>query len=118
MEEDLEWVEESSPSIQKLLQAVHEFNVYITTNQAFLVNYGDRYRNGETISTAFVESTVNEVISKRFVKKQKMRWTKEGAHHLLQVRVHVLNQTLRETFCRWYPHLSEASSSLEQAMAG
>jgi hypothetical protein len=22
-------------------------------------NYGDRYRNGETISTAFVESTVN-----------------------------------------------------------
>jgi hypothetical protein len=39
----------------------------------YIVNYGDRYRNGETISTAFVESTVNEVISKRFVKKQQMR---------------------------------------------
>ena len=29
---------------------------------------------------AFVESTVNEVISKRLVKKQQMRWTKRGAH--------------------------------------
>jgi hypothetical protein len=48
-------------------------------NENYIVNYGDRYRNGETISTAFVESTVNEVISKRFVKKQQMRWTKEGA---------------------------------------
>ena len=33
-------------------------------------NYGDRYRHKETTSTAFVESTVNFVVSKRFVKKQ------------------------------------------------
>jgi hypothetical protein len=44
-------------------------------NQAFIPNYSDRYRHGETISTAFVESTVNYVVSKRFVKKQQMRWT-------------------------------------------
>ena len=118
IKDDLAWVEEVSPSIQKLQQAIHEFHVYVTTNQSFLVNYGDRYRNGETISSAFVESTVNEVISKRFVKKQQMRWTKKGAQHLLQVRVQVLNQTLREIFCRWYPHLSGASSSLEQEMTG
>jgi len=36
-------------------------------------NFGERYRNGETISTAFVESTVNQVISKRMVKKQQMQ---------------------------------------------
>jgi len=30
----------------------------------------DRYRYGELISTSFVESTVNYVLSKRFVKKQ------------------------------------------------
>jgi hypothetical protein len=58
------------------------------------------------------------VISKRFAKKQQMRWTKEGAHHLLQVRVQVLNQALRETFCRWYPHLSEAASHLEGVATG
>ncbi len=118
IKDDLAWVEEISPSIQKLQQATHEFHVYITTNQSFLVNYGDRYRNGETISSAFVESTVNEVISKRFVKKQQMRWTKKGAQQLLQVRIQVLNNTLRETFCRWYPHLSETAPSLEQEMSG
>jgi hypothetical protein len=36
------------------------------------------------------ESTVNQVISKRFVKKPQMKWTKRGAHLLLQVRTHVL----------------------------
>src|SRR6185312_147840 len=105
------WVEEMSPSIQKLQQATHEFHVYITTNQSFLVNYGDRYRNGETISSAFVESTVNEIISKRFVKKQQMRWTKKGAQQLLQVRIQVLNNTLWESFCHWYPSLSETVPS-------
>jgi hypothetical protein len=33
--------------------------LYITANEAFIPNYDDRYRYGEVISTAFVESTVN-----------------------------------------------------------
>ncbi len=56
------------------------------------------YRYGEKISTAFVESTVNEVISKRMFKKQQMRWAKRGAHLLLQVRVQTLNDDLRDVF--------------------
>jgi len=46
---------------------------------------------------------VNQVISKRMVKKQQMRWTKRGAHRLLQVRAQVLNEDLRPTFnrCFW-----------------
>jgi hypothetical protein len=59
--------------------------------------------NGETIATAFVESTVTFVLSKRFVKKQSMRWTKRGAHLLLQTRVKTLNNELAATFRRWYP---------------
>jgi hypothetical protein len=35
--------------------------VCIVANKPFIPNYGDRYRNGETISTAFVESAVNQV---------------------------------------------------------
>ena len=31
-----------------------------------------------------------------------MRWTKQGVHELLQVRVAVLNEQWRETFERWY----------------
>ena len=63
------------------------------------------YRYGERISTGFVESTVNQVISKRFCKKQQMQWTKRGAHLLLQTRVKTLNQELGAVFQRWYPDL-------------
>ena len=49
-----------------------EFHHYTEINRAFVPNYGDRYRHGEAISTAFVESTVNQVISKRMAKKQEV----------------------------------------------
>ena len=55
------------------------------------------------ISTAFVESTINQVVSRRFVKKQQMQWTLRGAHLLLQTRTRVLNEDLDEVFRRWYP---------------
>jgi hypothetical protein len=85
------------------LKAVREFHGYIEANQNFIPNFGDRYRHGEKISTAFAESAVNQVVSKRMVKKQQMRWTESGAHNLLQIRTKVLNNQLRETFVRWYP---------------
>ena len=47
-----------------------EFAGYIRGNVARIPNYGERDRCGETISSAFVESTVNQVISKRMVNKQ------------------------------------------------
>jgi hypothetical protein len=75
---------------------------YIDNNAGAIVNYGERHRCGERISTGFVESTINQLIAKRFVKKQQMRWTPRGAHLLLQI-VHVLNDELRAAFQRWYP---------------
>jgi hypothetical protein len=113
LEDDLEVLEERDVSIQKMYQAVREFNGYIAANESFVVNYGDRYRNGEIISTAFVESTVNEVVSKRFVKKQQMRWTKKGAHNLLQVRIQVLNGDLRQTFHNWYAGMQKNPNFIE-----
>ena len=90
---------------RKLFKAVEEFHTYIDRNRALIPNYGERYRYGERISTGFVESTVNQVISKRFCKKQQMQWTKRGAHLLLQMRVKTLNQELGAVFQRWYPDL-------------
>jgi hypothetical protein len=90
---------------RKLLKTVEEFHTYIDRNRAFIPNYGERYRYGERISTGFVESTVNQVISKRFCKRQQMQWTKRGAHLLLQIRVKTLNQELGVMFQRWYPDL-------------
>jgi hypothetical protein len=105
VEMDLEGAEFEShgETTHKLLKAVEEFSTYIQRNRGFIPNYGECYRNGERISTGFVESAVNQVISKRFVKKQQMRWTPRGAHLLLQTRTKVLNGDLEETFRRWYP---------------
>jgi hypothetical protein len=102
LEIDLD-VEEPSGSQAKLLKAIREFGGYIAANTASIPNYGERYRAGEPISSAFVESTVNQVVSKRMVKKQQMRWTPRGAHLLLQLRTRVLNNDLAHDFHRWYP---------------
>ncbi len=67
---------------------------------------GPAQRAGEAISTAFTESAVNQVIARRMVKEQQMRWTPRGAHLLLQVRIRVLNDQLASDFHRWYPGLS------------
>jgi hypothetical protein len=87
----------------RMLTYVQEFATYIANNAGSIVNYGERYRNGERISTGFVESTINQVVSKRMVKKQQMQWTPEGAHLLLQVRTQVLNDDWEDTFRSWYP---------------
>ncbi|MCB6146843.1 ISKra4 family transposase (plasmid) [Providencia rettgeri] len=91
---------------KKMVRYLGEVITYIDNNQAMIPNYGERYRYGEPISTAFVESTVNEVIAKRMAKKQQMQWSQEGAHYLLQTRVAVLNDELEGIFYRWYPKLS------------
>jgi hypothetical protein len=108
------WIEclEENLNTQKLLKTMEEFTTYIQANQGFIPNYGDRYRYGERISTAFVESTVNQVVSKRFVKKQQMQWSKRGAHLLLQTRTRVLNNELYGCFSRWFPSLSSTDSQL------
>jgi hypothetical protein len=67
--------------------------------------------------TMVVESTVNYVVSKRFVKKQQMRWTRCGAHLLLQTRVQVLNDDLRETFCQWFPGMNTEVQTSQKAAA-
>jgi len=113
LECQLESIEGSSEKQRKLLKAVKEFSNYIGANKTFIPNYGDRYHHGETISTALVESTVNYVVSKRMVKKQQMRWSERGAHLLLQVRTQVLNEDLRNTFCRWYPGMQNLSGDAE-----
>jgi hypothetical protein len=119
--EDLEWdhdsQEERSERVKKLLKAVGEFHHYIEANQPSMPNFGDRYRHGEAISTAFAESTVNQVISKRMVKKPQMRWTERGAHLLRQVRTQVLNEDLRTTFRRWYPGMKANTGQAEEVAA-
>ncbi len=90
-------------AVARMRKYARELDTYITNNAGSIVNYGERYRNGERISTGFVESTINQVVSKRMVKQQQMQWTPEGAHLLLQVRTQVLNEAWVDTFRTWYP---------------
>ncbi len=95
--------ERGESKISKVCKAVQEFHTFIDRNRAFIPNYGERYHHGERISTGFVESTVNQVVSRRMVKKQQMRWSQRGAHLLLQIRTRVLNGDWEGVFRRWYP---------------
>ncbi len=63
---------------------------------------GTETENGSAPDSS--ESTINQVVSKRMVKKQQMQWTPRGAHLLLQVRTQVLNEDWEDTFRKWYPN--------------
>jgi hypothetical protein len=62
-------VEDPTEKHNKLIQKLEEFETYIRNHARLIPNYAERYRYGETISTAFAESTINQVVSKRLVKK-------------------------------------------------
>jgi hypothetical protein len=106
LEDEVDGLEVAYPNLGRFKRATHEFAVYIAENAGSIINYGERHRAGERISTSFVESTVNTVIGKRFAKKQQMQWTPRGAHLLLQTRTRALDGTLRAMFERWYPGLA------------
>ena len=103
---DIDELEVGYPNQRKLARTAHEFASYMTSNAGSLINYGERYRAGERISSCLAESTVNTVISKRFAKRQQMQWTPRGAHLLLQTRTRALDGTLWPQFERWYPGLA------------
>jgi hypothetical protein len=108
---DVDALEVDYPNLSKFIRAAQEFSVYIASNTGSLINYGERFRAGERISSCLAESTVNAVISKRFAKRQQMQWTKRGAHLLLQARTRTLDGTLRPLFERWYPGLANDNAA-------
>ena len=94
---------EAKAKLERLHKAAEEFVTYLRNNAGQIVDYGERHRAGERISTGFVESAVNQVVSKRFSKRQSMRWTRRGAHLALQARTRVLNGELEDAFRRRWP---------------
>jgi len=55
--------------IGRLQRHASELLGYLERNESALVPYAARRRRGEPISTAFVESAVNEIVAKRMNKK-------------------------------------------------
>lgn len=75
--------------IGRLQQHASELLGYLERNEHALVHYAARRRRGEPISTAFVESAVNEIVAKRMNKKQQMRWSRATVQPFLDVRTAV-----------------------------
>ena len=103
--------------IGRLEHHVGELLAYLERNQGALVHYAARRRNGEPISTAFVESSVNEIIAKRMNKKQQMRWNRATVQPFLDVRTAVLNDTLEDAFRHRYPGFRPANGDEAVALA-
>jgi len=75
-----------------------ELQRYVYSNIGSLMDYGQAWRDGERMSTANIESTVNQLINQRMCKKCQMRWSRLGAQLILHVRTAYFNGRL-ERFC-------------------
>ncbi len=62
-------------------------------------DYAHAFRSGERIAAAYVEFTVNQLINWRMCKKKQMRWSKAGAHNLLQVKTADHQWPIRTVCC-------------------
>ena len=80
--------------IDCMLERLEEFRRYLYANGESLVNYNHARIAGERVSTAHVESTVNQLVNWRMCKKRQMRWSATGAQLLLHVRTADLNGRL------------------------
>jgi hypothetical protein len=94
-----------STCVEQIRERLTELWSYLTTNQTRLINYGKEHREGHRISTARVESIVDQLVDWRMEKKQHMRWTRRGAQMLLHARCALLNGELCK-YTKWSPSKS------------
>jgi hypothetical protein len=57
---ELSFIQTRSNAAKKVADGLDDSRTYICNNREFVPNFGERRRQGETISTAFVESTINQ----------------------------------------------------------
>jgi hypothetical protein len=79
---------------RKLWHALHAVDKYLRGQAVWLANYAKRYRAGDQVGTSITEGTANFLVNRRMNKSQQMRWSRNGADLLLQVRCAVYNGTL------------------------
>jgi hypothetical protein len=82
------------PRLERYGNLVRDLEVYLRSNAAALIDYGTRYRRGLPIASSRAESLVNSLVNARMNKRRQMRWTPQGAHHVLQVRAACINGRL------------------------
>jgi hypothetical protein len=101
----LDLISRRSEPADKLAAGISELWTYVRNNRESIPNYGEAVPAGrnDQHGVCGIDDQIDQVVSRRFVKKQQMSWTLKGAHLLLQTRTKVLNNELDEVFRRWYP---------------
>jgi hypothetical protein len=81
-------------AVARLLWNCDDLRRYLANNTGSLIDYGERYRSKMPISTSRAERCVDEIANARMAKKQRMRWSPQGAHRVAVVRAAVLDNCL------------------------
>lgn len=71
------------------LKGLHD---YLQNNQDYLVNYDERKKANQVFTSQIAESHIDSMINARHKRKQKMQWSREGAHNVLQIRALMTSQ--------------------------
>ncbi len=100
---------------RKLWHALHAVDKYLKGQAAWLVNYAKRFRAGLRVGTSITEGTANFLVNRRMNKSQQMRWSRNGADLLLQVRCAVYNGTLGAGFGHRFNRISNAALAIAKA---
>jgi hypothetical protein len=100
---------------RKLWHALHAVDKYLRGQAAWLVNYAKRYRAGDRVGTSITEGTANFLVNRRMNKSQQMRWSRNGADLLLQVRCAVYNGTFGPGFGHRFGRIPSGHLALAKA---
>ncbi len=74
---------------QSKIQGLHD---YLKNNLNYLINYDERKNLGKVYTSQTAESHIDSLINARHKRKQKMQWTRVGAHNVLQIRAKMESQ--------------------------
>ncbi|MGI4748870.1 MAG: hypothetical protein ACRYFY_22905 [Janthinobacterium lividum] len=83
------------PAVARLLWNCDGLRRYLANNAGSLIDYGERYPSKLPISTSRAEGCVDEIANAQMAKKQRMRWSPQGAHRIAVVRAAVLDGRLK-----------------------
>ena len=60
--------------------------LYLKRNKEYVVNYSEKAKDRLPYTSQVAESTVEHLINDRHKRNQKMQWSRDGAHNVLQIR--------------------------------
>jgi hypothetical protein len=89
---------------RRFRQHIIDLRDYLRSKRSGLKNYALERRKDRRISSALAESVMSHLVNQRMGKRQRMGWSAEGAHLLLQVRCAVLDKQLDTLFREWHPN--------------